>query len=1046
MLTGRQTTPLLLRALIRLGELQGHREAAPLHEAAELLRRNAFAFERALLLAAQGRCALNHLELPEAGAALREALHGFEGLGDLQGQATALASLFELARLQGPLEGLRRIAAEYHLAAAAIGRPQPLTWSAALSAFAEGMAGRLAPDEAVRRLLQAAAQLDDRGQAAGVATLNLLAAELLLGIGREGEALDILQRARERRDVPPDLAARLDTAMAEALLLRAAERAGHRDTYLRQADVLLRRLDACAGWLPRLQLVLPRLEAMSRILQGQVDTALAAAEEAAERLEAQGARIPQGLLFLRVGEALKAAGADAWLQWCGRALSLFENVGAALLQRHLRRVVDLDPLLLGAEANAPSAFGAGPAVAQGTGHGPLLGLIERLGALQPAEQGLWERDLLRALMQAADADRAVLFLPNGEGALLLAAQLPGSAAQGAAEATPVNRWLVDAVWQEGAGQLLDPYQPPSGRDSLGYPETRSVLCFPLHSGVRRHGVAYREAERRRLIYEPADVARLEALGRQAGLALSLREHLGRIATERERMTEQGRRQQDLQAWASHAATLDDAGELLQALLKAPGLPSTLSVAVLFWRDGQSLQPVACAVRDGTAPAVEGLPVPPLALRSSCAAMAAAGLHPEHLRSIGGQAPAAEELALLQRLAAEDGVWLPLLWDGMAQGLLLLAAETRLTPTDAQPWAPLEAPARLLMPSLVRQRERHVLARALAASQSDLEQARAAGKALQRYLPAYLRAHGAHLAGGAGPATTCPVLFGQLFGLSLERLSRQETLAALQAYYARVRDALALHHGELARILGTQWVGQFPGAPDSALFGVLTLNQMLLTFRDAQAAGPATGLGTGLGLHQGALLGGTLDAGDHMEPVLLGEGLQVAQRLAGMSITFRTGALVSDELVQSLATPEEFDLRALGTYRVGPGERRIGVFELFSLRAGATLETMRSHQDEWREAIQRFRAGHWNASRATWPTCLTTARRGIFYANAVNARGAEPRGPWRIPPCRPARRARRTPPGRLCSTAWLAPTPTTASSAAHGAEPVAGRYFLGIRNR
>ncbi|MBI3991766.1 MAG: hypothetical protein HY342_00720, partial [Candidatus Lambdaproteobacteria bacterium] len=300
----------------------------------------------------------------------------------------------------------------------------------------------------------------------------------------------------------------------------------------------------------------------------------------------------------------------------------------------------------------------------------------------------------------------------------------------------------------------------------------------------------------------------------------------------------------------------------------------------------------------------------------------------------------------------------LLWDGVVQGVLLLAAETRLTPTEAQPWAPLEALARLLMPSLVRQRERQMLDQSLAATRSDLEQARAASQALQRYLPAYLRAHGAQLAGDPGRAAACPVLFGQLFGLSLERLSRVETLAALQAYYARVRNALALHHGELARILGTQWVGQFPGAPDSALFGVLTLNQMLLAFRDDQAAGLAAGLGTGLGLHQGALLGGTLDAGDHVEPVLLGEGMQVAQRLAAMSITFRTGALVSEELVQTLATPEEFDLRALGTYRVGAGEKRIGVFELFSLRAGATLEAMRSLQDHWREAIQRFRAGHW----------------------------------------------------------------------------------------
>jgi len=63
-------------------------------------------------------------------------------------------------------------------------------------------------------------------------------------------------------------------------------------------------------------------------------------------------------------------------------------------------------------------------------------------------------------------------------------------------------------------------------------------------------------------------------------------------------------------------------------------------------------------------------------------------------------------------------------------------------------------------------------------------------------------------------------------------------------------------------------------------------------------------------------------------------------------------------VESLERQAAFDLRPLGMMRRSPGEERVAVHELFSVREPEVVEKMRSLREVWEEALHHQQHGHW----------------------------------------------------------------------------------------
>ena len=962
---GRAPSPQGVGALVRLGEAEGDPDGAPFRQARAILERHAFPHADAAFHAALGRCRLARGQWRQGQEALLTALRGFQRLGALPDEADTLLALFEVARLQGPLPPLRQIAAALQELTAVLGDEAGQAASNALAACVGALAGAQPPGRACEALREAARQLGAAGQGGPARYLLALGAELALAGDDLGEHLTTVHGEAALPAASATYGAELlQAALAEGHLVQAALLPEECDHHLQQARTLLRGLGEGRNGGPRADLA--RVAVQERFLLTDDAEALRLAEGALAELDAQGLRLAAAVLRLRVAEGLKLAAHGDWMRWGGEALTAFDTLEAGLYLQAARRLLELQ-----APPQEPGAAPAPPAPGSGSGRGgglaPLLERIAREGAL---DETVLQEALLAAFVQAGDAEYGAWFAPNRDGQLTLRGGHP----RDALPAGQLNQWLAESVWQDGQANVLAHYRAPEGGPSAGgvaaqsLPASHSLLCVPVALEGQRHGVMMLGSAASRHVFDRTQGAALTALGREAAAMLALN---GRLLLAEGAALELAREAEERShrlRWAAAAAEAEDLAGLLGAWCEEAGAPQGGNGALLCLHEPDSAHGPAglrLAATHGAVPDAAALAALfPLPLSRGQAEAALTRRLPVASAALDAPSATPAEQAILQAFGGGTGLWLPVLHRGSAFAVVLLVGErVGLLPPGTIDSALLE-PLRLIAPALHAARRAEGLAGELAGHGERTDVLRREAQLYRRFLPPGLPARAQDLEAvlEQGVQRRAPVLVGEVPGLGLAQGDDGPAPAALlRRYFERVQHGLSLHQGTLARIGHEQWSATYPASVDGALWGAQTLYELLLELREEATAEGWPLPPSGLGLHLGDVLWSAVPAGDALAPALTGTGIRTAARLAAMSISFRCGILVSQHTVEALGDPRRFDLRHLGKLRPAPGDERIDVYELYSVRGADVVAPMRSLQGVWEEALREFQRGRWRTA-------------------------------------------------------------------------------------
>ncbi|MEE8395586.1 MAG: AAA family ATPase [bacterium] len=960
----RRPSAAMVRALLRLGEAHGNPDDPYLLEAGELCAQGGFSHEEAERQTAIGRTRFNLLDLRGAREALFRAHEGFSRFGDPVGKMEALRWIIEVERLQGPSEALLdrsdRLARLHRLADS----DAEGAWGRAVRAYCEALAGKRPAGEAAQQLRTLAEKAREKESRGAFDYFLFLSVDLLLGAGRQGDAWNFLEAFPSAYGEGGNFwGLLLRSARAEAHLVQAEVAPEDREWHLGQGSKHLAELRAAGKAFPRLAIETARLEMMAHLGAQNPEAALECMHRWEGQLDAQAARVALGRMAFRLAEGLKAQTKGSWRRWGNKALSLFETSGVApfaqaardlLEQAPADGIVFAEPGWVGGDAPGRDAIPIAPVEAS------LLGKLEDVLKGEVAALAALHRPLLQNLVVGVSADFGLLLFPDDQGRLVA-----GESWAQEGEVGEINRSLVETVWGEGRAELVERFVIPAAEaEGPGtHGGAASALCVPLAGGGETTGVVYLARRGGAAPFDQADLSRAGLAAHQAGIALALGGAVEEGRRGRQRMEEDARHWELLADWGARAGDADSAQEILAAYLREAGYPNGFAGALLYWADEEHHR--LCL---GPSVGENGIDraLAPFATLSLLGAETEAGkalqtAAPVAARMAGTGEEPGREGELLAALGAGGGVWLPVNAGERTVGALLLFSDEPPQLGGGSWEARLARPLRMIAPALHQARRADLLA---AQRDALLEKETAlleTTRQLERFVPAHLRAGPGAPAddGASGSESWSPIAFGQIFDLGdLARLGKKETMQQLGAYYEKVNEALALHQGLLERILGHQWVARYERGAENALWGTQTMYQLLLALQEERAARGMPLMKTGLGIHLGTVIGGTVETEQRIEPVLVGEGIQVAARLAEMCRTFRAGILVSEEAVQALETAAPFDLRSLGRFRIGPGGKKVGVYDLFSTREPAIRESMRARRGEWNAALRHHQLGQW----------------------------------------------------------------------------------------
>ena len=149
-----------------------------------------------------------------------------------------------------------------------------------------------------------------------------------------------------------------------------------------------------------------------------------------------------------------------------------------------------------------------------------------------------------------------------------------------------------------------------------------------------------------------------------------------------------------------------------------------------------------------------------------------------------------------------------------------------------------------------------------------------------------------------------IMFVDLRGFTAfaESATSKEITYVLSRYRAITSAIITRHGGTVDKYIGDGVMAVFghvsPGPDDAekSLACALDLVKALAHWKQTSDAKGLPALRAGIGLHAGTVMGGVLDSGGHSEFTVVGDAVNVAQRLQTVSKTFGASLVVSSDLL------------------------------------------------------------------------------------------------------------------------------------------------------
>jgi adenylate cyclase len=202
------------------------------------------------------------------------------------------------------------------------------------------------------------------------------------------------------------------------------------------------------------------------------------------------------------------------------------------------------------------------------------------------------------------------------------------------------------------------------------------------------------------------------------------------------------------------------------------------------------------------------------------------------------------------------------------------------------------------------------------------------QAMQRELETLQRAFGRFapaevvediIAEGVSPrsaAKEVTVLFADLQGFTAlaERYEPDRLVAILNGYFEAMRRAIALHRGHLAKFMGDGLMALFgalehdPWQAHDAVQAALAMRHELAKYNATLARDGFPPLILGIGIHRGPVVAGVIGTAELVEYGVVGQTVNVASRVEGLTRIHGVDILVTDAVRAAL--DDRFRLRPL----------------------------------------------------------------------------------------------------------------------------------------
>ncbi|MGB3726419.1 MAG: adenylate/guanylate cyclase domain-containing protein [Glaciecola sp.] len=179
----------------------------------------------------------------------------------------------------------------------------------------------------------------------------------------------------------------------------------------------------------------------------------------------------------------------------------------------------------------------------------------------------------------------------------------------------------------------------------------------------------------------------------------------------------------------------------------------------------------------------------------------------------------------------------------------------------------------------------------------------------------------------------------------EKMSPQQLMNFLNSYFVRMNAPIHDNYGFIDKFIGDAIMALFDhpqgSASDKASDAVqaaLGLQKALRLYNHHRANSGYEPINNGIGLHFGPVILGTVGSDDRMDTTVLGDTVNIAQRIESLTQRFSSDILASRELVNAASEKLDFAWRSIDTVYLRGKSSSIEIIEIYQHLSQDEIDT------------------------------------------------------------------------------------------------------------
>jgi adenylate cyclase len=221
-----------------------------------------------------------------------------------------------------------------------------------------------------------------------------------------------------------------------------------------------------------------------------------------------------------------------------------------------------------------------------------------------------------------------------------------------------------------------------------------------------------------------------------------------------------------------------------------------------------------------------------------------------------------------------------------------------------------------------------------------------------------------------------VLFSDIrsFTNLAESMTPEEVFRMLNKYLAFVEPPIRANNGFVDKYIGDGIMALFENGKEqngarNAILAALEMQHGLQRYNDIRKTSGKPELYMGIGLHAGQVIIGTLGGNERMDSTAIGDAVNLASRIEGMTKMYGVTLLVSDHTISRLDHQDDFIFRFIDTVTAKGKTDPVGIWEVIGKRSEKGLEQQIMMLPAYEKAMMNYKARNMEEARSLFEICL-----------------------------------------------------------------------------